>query len=212
MSPPDHSPLANEDIFVLHERLLASDPTASVDLANIFLDRLVDWLIKHNPQADTDLCETAAEDAILGLIKNPVTYKPERQTLEVYLRISASGDLKNLLRSGKRHSERRADWEAVEHSSKVGKYLGDETANPEFILEHSQEEVTAQALIPISVRASLTEKEMRILELMKENERKTSVYASELGISHLPTENQKKEVKRIKDRLKKRIERAKESP
>ena len=80
MSPSDHSPLANEDIFALHERLLARNPTASVDLANIFLDRLADWLIKHNPQADADLCETAAEDAILELIKNPVGLHPLNET------------------------------------------------------------------------------------------------------------------------------------
>src|SRR5215510_13885735 len=110
------STVSNKEALSLYERLLADNPTSSVDLANTFLNPLANWLIEHNPRIDSHLYETAAEDAILGLIKNPVTYKPERQTLEVYLRISASGDLKNLLRSEMRHSERKAYWEAVEHS------------------------------------------------------------------------------------------------
>jgi len=204
-----HSPL-DEEAHGLHARLLAADPTAPSDLATAYLDRLADWLIEHNPKADPHLCETAAGEAILSLIKNPATYKPERQALEVYLRLSASGDLKNLLRSERRHNKHKTDWEAVEHSAEMGKYLGDEAANPEFILELRQAEVTMQPFPPSSVQMNLTQEEMSVLELMKDDERKTSIYAAVLRISHLPIESQKREVKRVKDRLKKRLERAKE--
>src|SRR6266850_1752361 len=124
MSVSPSPPLSTEEARTLYERLLTDDPTAPSDLAVAYLDRLTEWLIKHN-RVDPDDCATAAGEAILALIRKPKTYNPERQTLEVYLRISALGDLKNLLRSERRHSKRRADWEAVELSSEVGKYLRD---------------------------------------------------------------------------------------
>lgn len=205
---PRSSP--DEEARGLHARLLTADPTAPSHLATTYLDRLIDWLIEYNPNIDLHYCITAAEDAILSLIKNPNTYKPERQTLEVYLRLSASGDLKNLLRSERRHNKHRIGLGAVEHSSEMGKYLRSEAANPEAILEQRQEQSASLPLIPAVVQAGLTQEEMKTLELMQEKERKTPVYAAILGISHLSFKKQKKEVKRIKDRLKKRLERSKE--
>jgi hypothetical protein len=46
------------------------------------------------------------------------------------------------------------------------------------------------------------------VELMRLNERSTPVYARVLEITHLPFAEQKRIVKRVKDKLKKRVERA----
>src|SRR4051794_30161977 len=116
--------LSNKEACALYERLLADDPTAQSDLAAAYLDSLTNWLIEHNRRLHPNDCATAAEDAILALIKNPTTYNPKRQTLEVYLRMSAQRDLQNLLNSARRRRKQRADLEAlVELSPVVRKYV-----------------------------------------------------------------------------------------
>jgi DNA-directed RNA polymerase specialized sigma24 family protein len=210
MNASPTSSLSNEDALALYERLLANDPTAPSDLAVAYLDSLTDWLIKHNRRLHPNDCATAAEDAILALLKNPMTYNPKRQTLHVYLRMSAQRDLQNLLNSAQRRNKHRAGLEAlVELSPVVRKYV-QEQANPETVLERRESEATLNVDSPpisASVQAGLTPGEAKVLELMEVKERKTSVYAVALGISPLSFEEQKKEVKRVKDRLKKRLER-----
>jgi hypothetical protein len=46
------------------------------------------------------------------------------------------------------------------------------------------------------------------LDLMREGEKRTVVFADAAGFSDLPPEEQAREVKRVKDRIKKRIQRA----
>lgn len=206
------TPLSRSQARALHQRLLGSDPVAPSDLAAAYLDPLTDWLVEHNPRLDPELCATAAEDAILALIKRPASYKPERQTLEVYLRMSAAGDLKNLLRSESRHRRRRANLEAVELSPTMRKYLQDDEADPARLLERWEEEAAAaeRVRLPAAVESSRSPKEAEVMRLMVHGERKTTAYAQALGIAHLPFEQQQREVKRVKDRLKKRLERARE--
>lgn len=195
----------------LHARLLADDPTAPADLALAYLDRLADWLIDHNPRVDPDDCATAAGDAILAVIKNPASYQSERQALEPYLRLSAVGDLKNMLRAERRHSRRRADLAAVELSSLAGKYLQDVEADPARIVERREEAALAASAIrpiPPAVRDRLTPQEAEVLELLRQTERRTAAYAAILGLTDRPPAEQQREVKRVKDRLKKRLERA----
>jgi hypothetical protein len=91
-SLPTLAPLQNEAIAI-HKRLLARDPTASDDLAGAYLEPLVVWLRETDRRAPEDTRVEAAEDAILALIRRPESYSPGRQTLEVYLRMSARGDL-----------------------------------------------------------------------------------------------------------------------
>ena len=53
--------------------------------------------------------------------------------------------------------------------------------------------------------AAFSDQDRRLIELLGAGTRSTSAYAEVLGISHLPREAQTKEVKRHKDRLKKRL-------
>lgn len=202
------TPQEGVEIF---ERLLADDPTASSDLALGYLNPLSNWLIRRNPRVEPHICAEAAENAILTLIKNPSTYKPERLTLSAYLRLSASGDLKNLLQAERRHSSRRANLDAVELSPAMRKYLWDEDADPALLVERPLDDVAENrqpVAVPPSVRDKLTSEEMKVLELMQLGERKTEAYVVALGIADQSVEEQRREVKRLKDRLKKRLERA----
>jgi hypothetical protein len=71
----------------LHERHLAGDPTAPADLALAYLDDLAEWLMRVSPEIHPNDYSTAAEDAILTLIKDSGPYDPGMQTLEAYLRM-----------------------------------------------------------------------------------------------------------------------------
>jgi hypothetical protein len=84
----------------LHERLLAWNPTAPADLALAYLDRLAEWLMRVNPMIHPNDCSSAAEDAILKLIKNPGSYDPGKQTLEAYLRMLPTSSIRACSPSG----------------------------------------------------------------------------------------------------------------
>lgn len=203
ITPPFPTP-SSDEARSIHARLVDGDPTAPADLAIAYLDPLTVWLQAHNPRlSDPHLCATAAEDALLALIKNPLSYNPDRQTLEVYLRMSARGDLLNLLDREQRHQNRQASWEAVELSPDRRKYLQDSTSDPEL-----QVISTEEANRTVTIPRGLTPPEERVLSLMLDGERKTVAYVDAMGIGHLPLDDQRREVKRVKDRLKKRIARA----
>lgn len=195
----------------IHARLVADDPVASAELANAFLDPLAAWVERNNPRIDPHICVTAAEDAILSLIKNPKSYDPSRQALAVYLRLSAKGDLKNALRSESRYRQRRTDLSAVELSATDRKSLQERT-DPALVAERraaeeEMEEVLAPRPVPESVRANLSRDEAEVLELMRDGERKTAAFANALKITHLAPQVQRQEVKRIKDRINRRLKR-----
>jgi RNA polymerase sigma-70 factor (ECF subfamily) len=192
----------------IHTRLSTGDPVASADLAESFLDPLAAWLIRMNRNIDSHLCEQAAEDAILALIKNPHSFQPNRSTLDAYLRMSAMGDLRNLLEREQRHRSRRATLEVVELHA-VDRNELQESTDPALVFER-EEKARAQLQLRRSEveDLSLTQEEKNVLELMRRGERKTEAFAGELGIGHLSQDEQRREVKRVKDRVKRRIERA----
>ncbi len=193
----------------MRDRLLAGDTTASNDVVVGYLDALADWLEARFPQEHANHCSTAAADAILTFIRRPEVYDPERLTLKSYLRMSANGDMKNLLEKERRHSKRRVSLELTEPV--VEEQLRDEEADPARVLERRTDEEEAQArlrsLIPDWLAAGLTLEEVQVLGLMRIKERRTTVYAAVLGILHLPFKEQQKIVKQTKDRLNKRTER-----
>ena len=194
-----------------HARLLAGDPTATADLLARHYEGLIAWMVACNPCLDEHDCVTAAHDAIIALCKRPASYKPERSPLVAYLRMSAKGDLRNLQERQRRHHGRDVAMEAVELSPEAGKYLQDADADPERVVlrwERVRAMIDAQPAVPEVVRAALTPGEAAALALMRQGERRTEAYARPLGIAHLPAAEQRREVKRVKDRLHKRLERA----
>ncbi len=211
MSSSPALPPTQQDAITLHQRLLAQDPTAANDVADAYLESLVVWLGETDARAPEDVRIEAAEDAILALIRKPDSYSPKRQTLEVYLRLSARGDLLNLLRKERRHGKGRTSWSSVELSPDAGKYLG-RTDDPALPLRLAEERRSVAEAIPDSVRRGLSETDQCALELIHQKERRTSVYAALYGLLHLPANEQRRAVKRHKDRLKNVMKRAGRKP
>lgn len=187
------------------------DLTAANDVADAYLETLVVWLGDIDARAPEDVRMEAAEDAILALIRRPESYAPERQTLEIYLRMSARGDLRNLLRRERRHGEGRRSWGAVELSPDAGKYLG-RIDDPALPLQLAEERQRVNDAVPESVRRRLSETDQRALDLILQGERRTAVYADLYGLLHLPENEQRGAVKRHKDRLKNVLKRAGRKP
>jgi hypothetical protein len=195
----------------LHQRLLAGERTASSDIATTYLAALVNWLTRQNREVDSSLVEQAADEALLSLICDPSIYDPAKKTLFGYLRMAASGDLKNLIRKEMKHQIGRKSLKSVELSPHAGKYLGREE-DPSFASAVRDEQKAAKEQVEASMRDGWTEFEARVWQLMRSGERRTAVYAKEMGIAHLPFPEQKKEVKRMKERLQKRHDRAGDGP
>lgn len=192
----------------LHRRLLARDPTAPADLAVAFLDRLIAWLRKSNSrQIPEELCTEAAENAIIALSKNPASFDPARKkSLFDYLKMSGQGDLRNRLRQEGRYRQRHSNLESVELSPEAEKYLGQENDPARHM--QVQESLQQTEAILRRVRKGLSEAEIKALELVLQGERDTAAYAAVLGLEDLPAAERKREVKRVKERLKLRIRRA----
>jgi RNA polymerase sigma-70 factor (ECF subfamily) len=189
-----------EDI-ALHLRLIAGDPTATLDSIERWLPQLVRSLGMRFAQVaseDEHIITTAAIDALLSYTANPQKYDPARGTLSYYLYMLAYGDLLNALRSRSKRSKTEIPIPA---------------ADPSALIENSDiankvaGSLDAHATLD-RVRAVLTGPEDHlILSLMLAGERSTAVYAQALGISHLPESEQRAIVKRHKDRISRRLER-----
>src|SRR5438270_10618525 len=105
MPAPGEHLISEEEERSLHRRLLDGEPTAFPDLARLFHEHLIAWLVKKNcARVPEDLCVEAAGDALIALVKSPASFNPARgKRLAGYLRMSAQGDLRNLLQREKLH-------------------------------------------------------------------------------------------------------------
>jgi hypothetical protein len=191
--------------LAVHLRLRDHDATAATDLCQAYLNPLLGWLEGTYPSADGHFRQSAVHDALLTYLENPSAYDPSRLDLAAYLRMAARGDLFNLLRAEGRHRQRQNPWSVVEDGGEAGNLLGREE-EPSQRLERLEEEEQWQARLR-SVAQRFTATERRVLELMLAGERAVAAYAAVLGLEGLPITDPQREVKRLKDRIKKRLER-----
>jgi hypothetical protein len=206
-SPP---PLTREQELELHRGLLDCDPVASAQLAEAYLDRLIAFLVATNRRLAHEFIIEAAEDAIISLIKKPAAFDPARNRgdlpLLAYLKMAAKKDLLNILKKEDRRKKGKQTPESVELGEDAGKYPGVDQ-EPAMIVQLKEEAEKAEREILAPVRQGLSAGEQAVLDLMVQGERKTSVFAQALGIEALSRNEQETEVYRVKDKLKKRIER-----
>jgi RNA polymerase sigma-70 factor (ECF subfamily) len=202
--PPGVFPSPAEGLG-LHLRLCDLDPTASADVCRAYLEPLIHWLEAVFPRADPHHREEAAGQALWDYVKNPTKYNSEYTDLAAYLRMAARGDLLNLRQKEHRHHRHRADKSFVELAGEGGNLSG-ESDDPVDRLEREEEAARAKALLQ-ELLQDCTSEERRVVELMLDGQRETRIFAEAIGQGHLPLQEQKREVKRVKDRIKKRLER-----
>jgi RNA polymerase sigma-70 factor (ECF subfamily) len=187
----------------LHARLHAGDPTAPFDLFQDYAEPLLNWLRPRFRGLDSCDLEEIAFDSVSRLAMEPARYDPERGSLANYLRMDADGDARNALERAKRRAGRELSLEAVELSPSARNSLLKEEVDPVDRIAGREDKRVAREWVEEYFAGS----DREIVWLMFERERRTSVFASVLGLEDLPEPEQRREVKRVKDRLKARLKR-----
>ena len=182
----------------LHGLLFTTDATAPWDFARAYLPHLAAWLRATN-RVSADLCEAAAAEAVYSILSKPDRFDPTKgASLIAFLRMAATRDLQNLLRREERHAHEPLDENSVELHGADGKYEGTDDEERQAFLSR--------------LRASLSEPDQNVLDLMLAGERKNEAFAKVVGVAHLPRKERDAEVKRAKDRIKARAKRMKDEP
>lgn len=190
--------------LALHLRLCDHDPVAPADVCHAYLNPLLARLAARFPHVDPDLRQSAVHQALIAYVQSPLSYDPARADLAVYLRMAAGRDLLNLLKREGKHHAGRVGWNVVEDGLESGNISGGE--GPAQSLERAEEDREREAFLA-AVAETFTEPERRALGLMLAGARKTEEFARALGLDGLPAAEQAREVKKVKDRIIKRLER-----
>jgi hypothetical protein len=191
--------------LALHLRLVEADPVASADACRAYLEPLAAWLEVVYPRADAHDRQAAAGTTLFNYVKDPTSYDPRRADLAAFLRMAARSDLWNLQRKEQRHHRGRISWALVENDE-AGGNLSREEEDPARQLEQREEAEHQQVWLAF-VRADFDSEEQRVLDLMLAGERRTAAFVVVLDLGGRPLAEQEREVKRMKDRIKKRLER-----
>ncbi|MFZ5448916.1 MAG: hypothetical protein ACOZFS_09810 [Thermodesulfobacteriota bacterium] len=184
----------------IHARLLAGEVTAPAELTEALLEPLLQRLAKKYRQLrDPNLLSDAVVDALMSYIKRPAQFDPTKKTLIGFLFMAAAGDLRNALAKDKRLRQKEISLEDVELEVAAGNY-GTEA-------ENSETEPAKDRLKQELPRIFPDPKDLAMVELILAGERTTAAFVEVLQLQHLPMDQQRRQVKRHKDRLKKRLER-----
>ena len=187
-----------DEVAALFHRLCGGDPVARSDFSVAVLDPLAGHLRRWRRDADEHACLTAAEDAVLALIRNPAIFDPAKCALIGFLCMSAKGDLLNALKKEARHHVNRESAESVELAADGGNTSADERGDDLPSLDDP--DLAAEV-------ANFTAPERAAFELMRAGEKATAAFVVALDIGHLSADEQARGVKRAKDRIIKRLQR-----
>jgi RNA polymerase sigma-70 factor (ECF subfamily) len=193
---------SQEEALALHHRLCERDPVAWADLAQAYLPHLIDALRRCRPPVDEGLYLDAAVQAVTALQSRPESYNPRRLDLWPYLRMAARRDLLNLLDSEQRHRLRFQELCCVEIEAERRNYLVSE-GGPWRELCRAEAEAALERFADSLKKAE----ERAAFELMRAGEKQTEVFARACGWAGLAPQEQRRRVKQIKDRIKKRLAR-----
>ena len=193
-------PNRQAELIELHKRLLSDDPVVPEEIFNIAAPELERHLRARFPSLavgiDPDIRTLAVYETLTDYFKNPGKYDPDKRGLMGYLRMAARRDMQNLLRKESRHVAGRVSLEGVEFSQSDGNDVSERVA----------EDIDGGRMIE-DLKQGMTSEERAVFGLMLDGERSTEVAAAVMNIGHLPQGEQAREVKRVKDRIKKRIQR-----
>lgn len=182
-------------------RRLADDPAAHADfLAAVYLPLLGDVRAAH-PGEDEARVADVVGDLVIGFVQKPEQYDPTRASLRGYLRMAADGDLRNARAKEGRRKAHEIPLESVAEPAADGK-------------EGDEDDVRAWLADPrvAAVIAGFDPDERAVWELMLAGDRSTAAGARVLRLADLTAAEQERAVKRVKDRIKTRLRRAKEAP
>ncbi len=178
----------------IHQRLLANDPLASSDLAEMCLEVLEKYLTRKYPQSDQHQIYDAVTKAYFNYVEQPASYDLSKKGLMSFLKMAAERDLQNLLATQKRRTLRMVSLDRVE----LRDVAGNTNIEEEFISRTENiarlKEVKAARLKQIDLVAD-NSVDQEIMSLMQADTRDTRIFAQLLQITHLPLKEQRRIVK-----------------
>jgi hypothetical protein len=187
----------------IHERLVHGDIVAPAEAAETLLAPLVRRLRgKHPGLADPQLVDQAVATALMSYFRQPAQFDPARATLFHFLLLAADRDLRNELAKLRRRREKEAAF-AVELARQAGNEI---TEGCEAKSQAATVELSRRMSRMVSLFGDTRDRAMA--RLILDGERSTAAYAALLGLHERPVEEQRREVKRHKDRIKQRWRRA----
>jgi RNA polymerase sigma-70 factor (ECF subfamily) len=197
-----------KEILVAYQRLISGEPDAPADLVELCLDPLIRTLqLRYPVLPDPEWARDIATDSLLSFVQDPSRYIPERGPLWSYLILDASRNLQNLIQKEERRWRRLVPLESVDlvasgGNSNVEEEVLDRLVPTLFAGQYDVNQIYEQ------LRREITDpRDWQVLRLLSEGERRTHAFAEVLGIAHLPADEQRKQVKRVKDRLRIRLKR-----
>lgn len=183
------------------EKASRQDP-ATATASNRTLDRILGEVLRalnralrrHFPRAPEDLVMTAAEDAILEHLANPVSFDRARGVpIEKFLRLPARRNLINLLRNEERRRFREREYSRLRETATY-----DSAAD---VLERRENvRMLRRAVMQVSHPS-----ERDALRRWLVGEHATHEIANALQVSSLAVAEQRRVTKRLKDRVLKRV-------
>jgi RNA polymerase sigma-70 factor (ECF subfamily) len=188
-------------LLAFHRRLCDGDRTASEELAELILESLIDALSRRFPRTDEQTIWDGVVDAFLDYACRPHQFDAGRGVpLDHFLRMTSWRNVTNALRGEARRRVRQAtvaadDLSVVELDPTAGNVLQHEETRR---LQRQQEDWMKHLPDP---------RDRQIWAMRLQGERRTEAFAEVLGIAHLPSEAQRREVKRAKDRIAKVLRR-----
>jgi DNA-directed RNA polymerase specialized sigma24 family protein len=192
------SPTATE-IAVLHERVLIGHPAAVEALIERVLPVLTSLVQRSFPRAPEDLVVNAVEDALLEYSRAPLKFDRSRGVpLLAFLRMAAVRNVSNLVRA----ESRRLAWD---------RKLAEEAKPAGWAMPLDSDDGSDDGLTDVveaALASSMDPAERAVVALWLEGERRPGPLARALRIDHLPLDEQRRGLKRLKDRIRNRLRRA----
>jgi len=192
----------------IHAGLLNNqDPTAFLNAYDFLLDVLCDIIQHKYSNQPYEDCEDSVVEALQNYFQHPAQYDPAKASLITYLQMAADGDMRNLITKQKRREKHETiSLDDDEQFDVADRLAGGNIDQQSESVEEQVERLLAMPRIE-SLLADLKPQDRQILMLIADRERDTGIFAEVLGIAHLGTEEQRKIVKREKDRLLKSLRR-----
>lgn len=190
----------------LHRRLVEGDPIAPSELVETYMDELLRRVgAKARVTRNDVFIHDAVTDALLAYAQQPTKYNPAKSGLLTYLTMSAHGDYLNMMERERRLSSREFPLEDVEHRP-PGRNNWLEAVEDIVVEREGSITPEEKALLWRRVFEQFPDPtDRRLLGLLLDGERKTAAYSAVLGILDSDQDEQRRVVKRHKDRLTKRL-------
>jgi DNA-directed RNA polymerase specialized sigma24 family protein len=190
----------------IHRRILHKDATAFAELCESVLPALVKFLRERFSEQEGCLCETTAIDCLLKYYETPKTYDPKQISLFAYLRMAARYDLMSAIDKESRLHQRLTSLEELAPGHQT---QPDENQDPQLALDDLLQRHTDWSFPEIiqALEKHLDKVEKRCLWLMLDGVRDNTRYVEALDLARMDEAGQRAEVKRVKDRLLKKLQR-----